>query len=76
MIERVMSVDALQAYFAETFRAKQVRVREKDGGLLIEPVKAEKRSSADSLRGMFSDCPEISADKFLERKHADKGLDL
>jgi hypothetical protein len=38
MTERVMSVDVLQAYFAAIFRAKQVRVRESDKGLFIEPV--------------------------------------
>jgi virulence-associated protein VagC len=70
-----MNTDTLQAYFVTTFRTKQVRVREDNSVVTIEPVE-EKTDCAIGLRGMFKDCPEMSVDKFLERKYADKELDL
>jgi hypothetical protein len=76
MTERVMSIDALQAYFVSTFRARQVRVREDGGVVTVEPVARPAGDCAAGLRGMFADCPELSVDKFLERKRADKELDL
>jgi hypothetical protein len=76
MTERVMNIEALQAYLATTFRTNQVRVCEADSGLLIEPIKDDRRSSADRLRGMFKDSDGRSVERFLERKHADKELDL
>ncbi|MDR0999512.1 MAG: hypothetical protein LBL96_01710 [Clostridiales bacterium] len=75
MTERVMNTDALQAYFVTTFQTKQVLVRESNSVVTIEPLK-EKVDCTIGLRGMFKDCPEMSVDKFLERKHADKELDL
>jgi glycine/D-amino acid oxidase-like deaminating enzyme len=74
-----MNIDALQAYFVSTFRTKQVRVRESDAVVTveaIEPAAGQAGDCAAGLRGMFADCPELSVDKFLERRRADKELDL
>jgi virulence-associated protein VagC len=43
MIGQVMNIDALQAYFATTFHAVQVRVREKDNVGIVEPVTKQER---------------------------------
>jgi hypothetical protein len=76
MTERIMDTDALQAYFVTTFRTKQVRVRESNRVVTIEPVEARKPGCCSRVRGLLADCPDMSVDKFLERKHADKELDL
>jgi hypothetical protein len=76
MTERIMNIDALQAYFITAFSAKQVRVCDVDDGLLIKPVKERTSGSCSRVRGLLADCPEMSVDKFLERKRADKELDL
>ncbi|MDR0445972.1 MAG: hypothetical protein LBH17_02905, partial [Oscillospiraceae bacterium] len=76
MTEKVMDIDALQAYFVTTFRTKQVRVRESDDIVTVEPVEKRAASSCSRVRGLLADCPDMSVDKFLERKHADKEFDL
>jgi hypothetical protein len=75
-----MNIDALPAYFTQMFRTNRVRIYADSKVMTIEPiletVGENKRSSADILCGLLADCPEMSVDKFLERKHADKELDL
>jgi hypothetical protein len=53
-------------------------VRENNSIITIEPIKQidEKKDYAADLCGLLANYPEISVDKFLERKHADKELDL
>ena len=48
--------------------------RENNRVVTIEPVE-EKPDCTAGLRGILSDYPEMSVDKFLERKYADKELD-
>ncbi|GHV39490.1 hypothetical protein FACS189490_03190 [Clostridia bacterium] len=74
--EKIMNLDAFQAYVVNTFSTRRVRVLETNSVFTVEPIKEENNRSADILRGMFSDTPELSVDSFLERKHADKALDL
>ena len=76
MTEQIMNTDALQAFLAATLRAKKVLVRENNNVVTIEPVEEKKTDCTIGLRGILSDYPEMSVDKFLERKHADKELDL
>jgi hypothetical protein len=71
-----MSIETFQTYLVNTFCTRRIRVREVNNVFTVEPISEEHRSSADILRGMFSDAPELSVDSFLERKHADKALDL
>ncbi|MDR0445991.1 MAG: hypothetical protein LBH17_03000 [Oscillospiraceae bacterium] len=75
MTEQIMSVEALQTYLITMFPAQQVRVRRRDSVVTIEPA-GEEADCTIALRGMFKDCPDMSVDRFLERKHADKELDL
>jgi hypothetical protein len=74
MTEQIMSLDALQTFFAAKFRSEQFRVRQTNNVVTIEPVKqtAKIEDVAAGLRGLLADYPEMSVDKFLERKHADK----
>ena len=74
MTERVMSTEALQTFLTNTIRAKKVLVRENNSVVTIEPIQ-DKTDCTIGLRGILSDYPDMSVDKFLERKHADKELD-
>jgi hypothetical protein len=38
MIERVMNVDAIQAFLSAMFETERVRVREVESGVLVEPI--------------------------------------
>jgi hypothetical protein len=76
MTERVMDTDALQAYFVTTFRTKRVRVRENNRVVTVQPIEVQKTGCCSRVRGLLADCPDMAVDKFLERKHADKELDL
>ena len=56
---------------AKKIRTKRVMVSEVTEGLLITPVPR----SAKPLRGMIKDAG-LTMEGFLEKKHADKELDL
>ena len=75
MTEQVMNTDALPAFIINTFRVKKVLVRVSNSVVTIMPVE-EKVDCTIGLRGILADYPEMSVDKFLERKHIDKELDL
>ncbi|MCL2003324.1 MAG: hypothetical protein FWG72_04875 [Oscillospiraceae bacterium] len=74
MNETVMNASALPSFLAETLKTGRIRVRENNRVVTIEPVD-EKPDCTAGLRGILADCPEMSADKFAERKRADKVLD-
>ncbi|MCL2776060.1 MAG: hypothetical protein FWD71_22365 [Oscillospiraceae bacterium] len=76
MTEQIMNTDALQAFLATRFKTNKVRIREEKSGVMIEPVEEKKTDCTIGLRGILADYPDMSVDKFLERKHADKELDL
>jgi len=75
MTEQVINVDALPAFIMNTFRVKTVLVRENNDIMTIMPV-TQKPDCTIGLRGLLAGYPELSVEKFLERKHADKELDL
>jgi hypothetical protein len=75
MTERIMNITAIQSYLANMFHTDKVRVREVNRVITIEPIEVSIDCTA-GLRGLLADYPEMSVDKFLERKHADKELDL
>ena len=75
MTERVMSIDALQAYFAETFRAGQVRVRETGNVVTVEAApEAGKKKSGCPLLGIAKDSG-LTVEKFLEWKREDRDFE-
>ena len=75
MTEQVMNTDALAAFIINTFRVKKVLVRENNSVVTITPIE-EKGDCTIGLRGILADYPEMSVVRFLERKHADKELDI
>jgi len=75
MSEQVMSTDALPAFILKTLRVDKVLVRESNNVVTIIPV-VENTDCTVGLRGILADCPEMSLEKFIERKHADKEFDL
>jgi hypothetical protein len=74
MIETVLDTKALPEMLFKLIHTKKVRVREADGVIQLYPVK-EGVDCTVGLRGLLSDCPELTVDKFLERKRLDKELE-
>ena len=75
MTEKVMNVNALPSYLISTLKTDKLKVSENNRVITIEPADNTNDCTV-GLRGILSDYPEMSVDKFLERKHADKELDL
>ncbi|MCL2378410.1 MAG: hypothetical protein FWC77_04700 [Defluviitaleaceae bacterium] len=71
IIERTALPDLL---YSLIFTDK-VRVSESNGVVQVEPVKNEVDCTI-GLRGMFAGDPNMTVNKFLERKRTDKELDL
>ena len=75
MTDTVMRTAALPEILFKLIKTEKVRVKESDGFIQLMPVK-EATDCTIGLRGMFAGDPNMTVDKFLERKHADKELDL
>ncbi|MCL2199723.1 MAG: hypothetical protein FWB80_12455 [Defluviitaleaceae bacterium] len=75
MSARVIEKTALPELLFSLIFTDKVRVSEANGIVQVEPVKDEVDCTV-GLRGILADCHEMSVDKFLERKRADKELDL
>ena len=75
MTETVMNTTALPEILFKLISTEKVRVKEADGIIQLTPIK-ENADCTIGLRGILSGYPEMSVDKFLERKHVDKELDL
>ena len=75
MIETIMATKALPEVLFELIPTEKVRVKEIDGAIHIVPV-LESADCTIGLRGILAGEDDMSVDKFLERKHTDKGLDL
>jgi len=75
MTETVLSKSALQELLVKIIPTKKVRVTEVDGVIQLVPVK-ENTDCTVGLRGLFAGDTNMTVDKFLERKRADKELDL
>ena len=76
MTERVMNIDAIQAFLATIFETKRVRVREIENGVLVEPI-AETISDEEyncPLLGIAVDSS-LAVDKFLEMKREEIELE-
>jgi len=75
MDETVMDTKALPEFLSKLISTERVRINETDGIIQLVPIK-EDNDCTIGLRGLFSEYPEMSVDKFLERKHADKKLEI
>ena len=75
MTETVINTKALSEILLKLIQTEKVRLKETDGVIQLVPVK-ETTDCTIGLRGLFANYPEMSVDRFLERKHADKELDL
>jgi len=75
MSARIIERAALPDLLYSLIFTDRVRVSESNGIVHVEPVK-EEIDCTIGLRGMFADDINMTVDKFLERKHANKELDL
>ncbi|MCL2055368.1 MAG: hypothetical protein FWG90_13185 [Oscillospiraceae bacterium] len=70
-----ISTKALPEILFRLIRTEKVRLNEENGIIHLTPIK-ENADCTVGLRGLFADYPEMSVDKFMERKHADKELEF
>ena len=75
MSETVMSTNALPSFLVAVLKTDKVRVRE-DNRVVTIVSASDECDCTVGLRGMFAGDPNMTVDKFLERKRADKELDL
>ena len=75
MSETIMNTTALPEVLLKLISTEKVRIKEVDGVIQLVPVE-EKVDCTIGLRGILVGRDEMSVDKFLERKRADKELDL
>jgi len=75
MTEMVLNTSTLPEPLFRLIPTEKVRVKESDGMIQLLPIK-ESADCTIGLRGILADYDEMSVDKFLERKRADKELDL
>ena len=70
----MMETNTLPEFLFKMIPTEKVRVKEVDGEIRLMPIQ-EPIDYIAKLRGSLADYPEMSVDKFLERKRADKELD-
>ena len=75
MTETIMNTSTLPEFLFKMIPTDIVRVKEIDGMIQLMPVN-ENTDCTIGLRGILADYDDMSVDKFLERKRADKELDL
>ncbi len=75
MSETVMNTKALPEILFKLIPTEKVRVKEMDGIIQLMPV-GEGFDCTVVLHGILAGYEEMSVDKFMERKRADKELDL
>ena len=75
MSEMVLNTKALPEILFRLIQTEKVALREAGGEIRLIPIQ-EPIDYIAELRGSLAAYPEMSVDKFLARKHADKGLDL
>jgi virulence-associated protein VagC len=71
----ILNANTLPEPLFRLFSADKVRVQKKGKVITMTPVE-ESFDCVAGLRGMLAGNEAISVDKFLERKHADKELEL
>jgi len=75
MTEMILNTKTLPEFLFRLIRTEKVRVKETDGIIQLTPIK-ENEDCTIGLRGMFAGDPNMTVEKFLERKRSDKELDL
>jgi virulence-associated protein VagC len=76
MTKQVLEIDALPEFILTNFGTTKVLVYQGDRILTIEPISTEMPDCTAGLRGILSDYPEMSVDKFLERKRSESEFDF
>ncbi|MCL2020340.1 MAG: hypothetical protein FWG70_11395 [Oscillospiraceae bacterium] len=74
-MSETISTKALPEVLFRLIHTEKVRLNEQDGIIQLTPIN-ENTDCTVGLRGLFANCPEMSVDKFMERKRADKELEL
>ena len=74
MSEMILSTKALPKYLFQIIQTEQVKVSEANGTISLTPIQ-EQKNIVDELFGKYRN-EELTVDKFLEWKHADKELEL
>jgi len=74
MTETVLNTKTLPEALSKLIRTEKVKVRETDGEIHLIPIQ-EPNNYINKLRGSLTNHPEMSVDKFLERKHANNDLE-
>ena len=75
MSETILNTNALPETLLRLIKTEKVRLKEIDGMIQLMPIR-EITDCTSGLRGLFTNCPELSVDSFLEKKHRDKELEL
>ena len=75
MAETIMTTEALRGMLFDLITTKKVRVHKTGDMVQLFPVK-EKTDCTKELRGMFAGCPELTVDRYLEEKRAEKESEL
>ena len=77
MTDLVLSKAALQDVLMKLITTEKVRVSERDGVIQLLPVRDnDSGDETFGIRGMFAGDPNMTVEKFLERKRADKEREL
>lgn len=74
MIETVINTNTLPEFLLKMIPTEKVRIKEVDGEIRLTPIQ-EPIDYIVKLHGSLAAYPEMSVDKFLERKRADKEFD-
>jgi len=75
MTEIILNTRTLPKSLFRMIHTEKVRVKEADGIIQLMPVK-ENDDCTIGLRGILANYDEMSVDKFLERRRADKELEV
>ena len=75
MTETIINTKSLHEVLLKLIQTEKVKLSETDGEIRLIPIE-ESIDYISKLRGSLAGYPEMSVDKFLERKRADKELEL
>ncbi|MDR1873113.1 MAG: hypothetical protein LBS60_14525 [Deltaproteobacteria bacterium] len=76
MSEQVMDLDEFHKFIVKNFNTTKILVRRHNQILTVEPIYADNFDRANGLLGILSGQPELTVDKFMERKQSEKELDF
>lgn len=71
--ETVLNTKTLPKALSKLIKTEKVKVQQTNGEIHLIPV--QEIDYINKLRGSLSDYPQMSVDRFLERKHAEKDLE-